>query len=63
MAIIARMMALVKPARSPNLPVPKVKRGIVGMPSRVSVGESRKQERARVRAHMQTIRDKSDGAE
>jgi hypothetical protein len=59
-AIIARMIALVKPSRSPSLPVPKVKRGIVGVLAHVSIGQRRQQERAGVGAHVQAVGNERD---
>ena len=56
-------MALVKPARSPSLPVPKVKLRIVGVLAGIGVGERREQQRAGMRAHVQAVGDQRDRAE
>ena len=62
-AIIARMIALVKPARSPSLPVPKLKRSSSAWRARVTVSERREQQRARMRRHMQAVGNERDRAE
>lgn len=58
-ALIASTMALVNRARSPSLPVPKANRGSCAY----FLGECGQEQRARVGAHVHSVRDKGNGAE
>ena len=60
---MASTMALVNPARSPSLPVPKREALVVGVVAGVAIGQRGEQQRAGMGRHVQPVGDQRDRAE
>src|SRR5215472_13944527 len=61
--MMASMMALLNPARSPSFPVPKDEPPVLRMPPGIAIGERSEQQSSGMRGHVQAVGDEGKGAE